>query len=210
MVCTVSKQKPNCTKEQLITLLKNEGLYDADVEKALLQAAYSHRFHCRDDGKPYTEQHVFPLTIDAYNYFKHTSNARLAVIATLLHDVPEKDPVYTEKRLVADFGEVVASHVKYLLKPVKMTSVRTHADRHDEQVEFMKIIESAPDLCKIIKVMDRINNLSCTDAYRNIAKYKRFVQDSIDLYLPLAKSLDETLAVQLEQEIARLSQELNT
>lgn len=202
--------KPYCTFDQLSQVLSKADLWDELVQKALERARRSHRNDYRDDGQPYLTQHVFPLTLDVYNYFVGTAEAKTAVIVTLLHDVPEKDRYYDKTRLEVDFGKEIADLVMCLVKPVKNTQIRTQQDRHDEQVEFMKKIELSPTLCKVIKVLDRNNNLACTDVARDPLKYERFVQDTRELYLPLAQKIDKKLATAMEEETARIFRELHT
>ncbi len=206
----MEKTKPHCTIDQLMQVLKNANIDDEMVQKAVERAKVSHRHDYRDDGQPYLTQHVFPLTQEVYNYFAGTEDVKTAVVVTLLHDVPEKDHYYDQKRLEADFGKEIADLVMFLVKPVKNTQIRTQKDRHDEQVEFMQKIRESPLLCQVIKVLDRNNNLACTDVSRDPLKYERFVQDTIELYLPLAQKIDKTLATAMEKETARILRELHT
>jgi len=203
-----SRQKPYCTREQLISLLGHELVRSGDISKAIAQARYSHRLHIRDDGTSYLEQHIFPIVAEVYENFKSTPKVEVAVVVALLHDVLEEDPQVSIEQLQEDFGDVVVELLQWLQKTRKTKRTRTQKDKHEEHVAFGERLQRAPRMCKIIKLLDRLNNLESTDGARNSLKYRRFLADTTEVYLPLAREVDPVLATRMEQEIARVTQEL--
>lgn len=206
----MDREKPSCTKQEIVALLERAKLMDVLTEKAINQAERTHRFSKRDDGKSYLTQHIYPLVLAVYNYFLEKPELRTAIITTLLHDVPEDDSTFKEDRLISEYGKEIALQVMHLQKPKMTKQIRYQQDKHDEHVEFVSRIKTAPHVCKVIKLLDRINNLLCTDVIRNVQKYERFLRDTSELYLPLAQSIDTVLATQIEDEVNRISLELHT
>lgn len=72
----------------------------------------------------------------------------------------------------------------------------------------MKQLLQASHLCYIIKILDRINNIECTEAYRRPGKYARFLEDTDEIYLPFARAVDAELAKRMQRGTDRVREEL--
>jgi (p)ppGpp synthase/HD superfamily hydrolase len=200
--------KPHCTKKELLAILGSDWAERGDIKKALEQAHCSHRYHVRDDGSSYLEQHIYPIVCEVLRYLPDTSLRETLVIVTLLHDVLEEDPTVTPQMLFDDYGKEVVSLLLELQKIRKDKVARTQEDRHDEHVSFGARLEKASYLCRVIKTLDRINNVECTEGHLNPEKYRRFIQDTEEVYLPIAAQLDNSLAERMSRGIDRIKAEL--
>lgn len=197
--------KPYVTLEALESYLVAQELYSPMVQRALAQSVISHGTHTRDDGSPYLEQHIFPMAIEVCSYCAEEERER-AVITVLLHDVLEDDTI-TDTQLEELFGSVVCKDVEWLTKE-KQNCVRTQEVHHEEHEKFVSRLKNAPLLIQKIKLIDRVNNLVCTECCNNPEKYERFLRDTEEYYLPFAQQIDQNLAMRIENEVMRLKIEL--
>lgn len=202
--------KPHKTYEDISNLLHESLSNNKLMKMALAQTAMSHRFHTRDDGKSYLEQHIYPLTFEVYNYFLNSPLRDNAVIVALLHDVPEEDPTCPLSRIEKEYGTEIATLVAQMQKKRKETSIRTQADRHEEHLEFVERLRKAPVVVQTVGILDKLNNAICTVGTVDRAKYTRFTQDTEALFMPIARAIDSNLADRLQNEINRIKEELHT
>lgn len=179
-----------------------------NIPKALEQAFRTHKSQKRDDGVGYLEQHIYPVVCDALVYLQDESVRETLIIVTLLHDVLEEDPTISVQNLLDEYGKDVALLLSELQKIRKDKPLRTQEDRHDEHLTFGERLKKAPYICKVVKTLDRINNIECTEGKINPIKYRRFVQDTEDVYLPLAMQVDVQLAKRMAKGIDRVKEEL--
>lgn len=200
--------KPHCSREELLRVLGPNLASSKGVQKALSQAYRSHRLHVRDDGLGYLEQHIYPLVCEVFRYFKHESIVENLVVVTLLHDVLEEDGSVKEQQLLDDFGADIVELLRGLQKIRKAKQDRTQEDRHEEHLVFGARLNNSSFVCKVIKSFDRINNVECTEAKINPVKYRRFVQDTEEVYIPIASQVDPRLAERMGNGIARIKNEL--
>ena len=190
-------------------LLTDVGLYTNQVRKALEEATKTHGNATRDDGKSYLEQHIFPITSSVYSMFKVSSDVETAVTVALLHDVPE-DTDGSEEKIFREFGPMVASLVSCLQKQRKQVATRSQHDKYEEHVELAERLQKAPLMARTIKLLDRLNNLVCTEVDRNTEKYMRYVNDTEELYYPIAIKTNSELAQSIKNELTRLKRDLHT
>ncbi len=206
----MNNAKPYKTAEEMTNLLRDLFSKNVLVKKAYELSLFSHRFKKRDDGVPYVNQHIFPLVFDVFEIYKDSSDLEIAIMTTLLHDVPEDDFTCPMSRVEKEFGKEVADVVGELQKEQKTSAVRTQADKHQEHVEMVEKLKKSSKMAQVIKILDRINNTVCTDVYRNPVKYARFIQDTEELYIPFAKTVNEGLAAKLEAGLAQIKADLHS
>jgi (p)ppGpp synthase/HD superfamily hydrolase len=200
-------QKPSCSENSLVTALTNAKVLTRKVKVALQIAIETHYNQIRDDNQSYLEQHIFPIVIEACNATTSEEKEK-AVIVALLHDILEDETPYSVPHLKSLFGEDIVADILVLQKKRTISPIRTQAVKHLEHQELSQQIASASQLVKMIKTIDRLNNLQCTEGYRNKEKYQRFLQDTTEFYLPIAAQLGNTYVERMKHEIARIQFEI--
>ncbi len=203
-------QKPYATSDDFINLAKKAGIWTDTMHKAVEQAQISHYGQLRDDGQSYLSQHIFPLAIVAANYFVNAHDKHDIVVAMLLHDVLEDDEDLLSTALQKSFSSTICSMIQGLQKSHKKQKVRTQQDKHDEHAVYVQSLRLASQPIKVMKLLDRINNLQCTEVKNNKEKYERYLRDTVELYLPLALEVDTTLAQVIIEETTRIKDEIDS
>ncbi len=162
-------------------------LPDLDVDRlhrAFSFAEMAHSGQIRKDGETPYIQH--PLSA-AYFLTKLRVDED-TLIACLLHDVPE-DTEYTLDDLEERFGE----NVRFLVEGItKLSKVHYRNDMEARQIESLKklFIHSAQDPRTIlIKLADRLHNMSTLDAIPKPEKRARIARETLEIYVPIANLL---------------------
>lgn len=170
--------------DRLSDELANRGLLSDNTELAIAQALRSHATKQRDSGRPYTEEHIFPVTFEVVRYLgDYLRQPRLTVgqaaIAALLHDAPEDDPNFT----IEDCEEMFSLDISKLVYP--LTRIGKIKDIYDKK------IANANWLARVIKLADRRNNLSSsiTVSEEHPEKLVKYTEETERVYLPIARSL---------------------
>lgn len=201
--------KPHIIKAQFVKELESCGLFDAKVALAIEIAEDVHRNAIRDDGLPYLEQHIYPVTLSSIEYLikKGRTVSTTIVVTALLHDILEDTDKYTVDYISDNFGTDVVRNLHYLCKPKKYAdeSLRTQRVKHEEHRAFVKQLKNATFEVKVLKCLDRLNNLKCTEAFRRPEQYKRFIKDTIRYYIPFSEGIDPVLALEMGTEVDRIT-----
>jgi guanosine-3',5'-bis(diphosphate) 3'-pyrophosphohydrolase len=188
-------EAPYFTSQDMEQRLQTEGLWTPRVELAMTQALDSHYGKLRDDGRPYLDEHVFPVSKDVLEYMlqrgKSPHYIEPVLIASLLHDTVEDDENYEIEQCQLAFGKQVSVLVYILTKygpKLGEPGVERQKIGHDI---YMKKLFNAPKDAQVIKLFDRINNLTCSIllASRNPDKLRRYTLETETDYLPLADLL---------------------
>src|SRR5207245_339742 len=84
------QEVPNLTAEQLEQSLREGGIWNEMTELAMKQADIAHADRYRHSGRPYLEEHVYPVTLEAVQYLrdrgKSLERQQTMACAGLLHD----------------------------------------------------------------------------------------------------------------------------
>jgi (p)ppGpp synthase/HD superfamily hydrolase len=180
---------PFCHADQLIAKLGSIGILTDRVELAFEQALESHNDKNRDSGRPYLDEHIFPVTNDVLEYLRHKNSPpfeqEVAVTVSLLHDTVEDDEGFDLAGCEQKFG----SDISKLVYPLTRYGI--------DHAIYISKITNAPKIAQIIKLFDRLNNLTCSvvlaqngdPATSNIEKLKRYTEETNDEYLPIANLL---------------------
>jgi (p)ppGpp synthase/HD superfamily hydrolase len=133
-----------------------------------------------------------------YKLFNNYVLLKAAVIHDLLEDVPETNE--EELRLIDDQANLVVDLVLEVTRPKDMT-----------KSEFLKkILEKGSHNAKLLKVADRISNL--TDLHRDHYSRKRMTEylDQTEKYvLPMAMEVNKDMAFELKDLIDKRRKQLN-
>ncbi len=148
------------------------------------------------------------------NQFRHM----LATFAILI-DYHYTDPVLLKASLIHDLLEDFPS-----TKPSEISSIDEHGamvlelvkevtrTKNESKCSFLKrILHSGSKRAKILKVADRISNL--TDLHPDIIslkKIKLYLDDTAEYICPMAESVNQNMAHELNDLILRRKRHLNT
>ena len=182
------------TEAELVATLRRLDLFTPRVSAALELARTAHAGATRRDA-PLLEQHIYPVTRDVATHLAQNqpAEAETGTIVALLHDIIEEADAVTPEMLAERFGQGVADAVALLTKPSKVGAAASDS-RTD--AAYAAAIADGPYVVKIVKVFDRINNL--TTAYRRREPdRRRYLDETRRHYLPLAAQVDLGVATRM-------------
>ncbi|MBN2145467.1 MAG: bifunctional (p)ppGpp synthetase/guanosine-3',5'-bis(diphosphate) 3'-pyrophosphohydrolase [Candidatus Aureabacteria bacterium] len=167
--------------------------------EAVLFAAEAHKGQTRKDGKtPYI---FHPLRVAA-RVAKQAKSTEEMIISAYLHDVIE-DCGVTRGQIEACFGPVCADYVYLLTNISKSLGIQPRKARKEFDA---KRLASAPREVKIIKLCDRIDNLSEV-SHLDHGFQLLYIDESLFLYEHIRDG-DEDLAKELLEQIQTIRREL--
>jgi len=171
--------------EGVITSAKQ---YLSNLNEERLRYAYeyardAHEGQLRKDGSPYIGHPVAAAQI--LTSLKVDEDT---LIACLLHDVPEDTD-----RTILDIEKEFGSAVCFLVEGItKLSKVHYRDKMAARQIESLKklFIHSAKDpRIILIKLADRLHNMSTLDAIPKPEKRERIARETIEIYVPIANLL---------------------
>ncbi len=200
-------------KEELLKEIKRKKVYTDLVEKAYKQACTSHKGQKRDDGTFTLENHIFPIVYSILNKYENKDFLEDLVVLALLHDTMEDDDNFDRDSCVATFNEEICENVRKLTKDEK--TIRSYSGNNKGLYELLKYfrnkeyinnVNGSNEICKIVKLEDRINNLQTLPVMGSDCQSLRYVMESDTLFIDLAKSTKSfDYLPLLRKEIERLS-----
>ena len=184
----------------------------ADLEKAvlannpsadrkLLRDAFNfakevHAHQTRDEGTPYFNH---PYRVAMYMAKEmHTGDAN--TIATgLLHDVMEDGKGVTHSVLEEKFNEDVARNVSLLSKK------KVPDSQHEQMLTaYYDHLKKAPLDVKRVKISDRLDNIRSLHLSPDKEKVPRYIKETREIYLPMAKECFAGAAKEIETVLKNL------
>lgn len=168
----------------------------ASVRRAYEVAQAAHSGQVRDEGSPYI---VHPVRValslvDELNLF----SPRL-ICSALLHDVIEDSDV-TRTDVARMFDEQIAEIV-WLLTKLEDVSLR----------EYLARIEAAAETgAPLVKLCDRLDNMRSVVDTPSLAKKRRYIRTTEELYLPLAARTNKYLHNELRRSLEEARNQLIT
>jgi len=195
--------KPFALKSQVKEALIEAGIWNERVEEALLRAILSHRYHIRDDGTPYLEQHIFPMVLRVLSAHRSSEDLENLVILTFLHDAYEKDPYFSIEVIEEFFGKIIAEDISAITEEPKRGLKNPH-DRMEANKEYVEKVGKASPNVHIVKLESWLNNLLTTELLHDVEKYERLIAKAEELYIPFAKKYGPSYVQELEHEVLRL------
>jgi len=196
---------PFTTKKEVVQLINKYGLSTPLVKKALTQAAKSHSKQMRDSGKPYLEEHIYSIVKELILNLSKNKYIEDLVVVALLHDTLEDDENFTEKICKDKFPSKIFNYLKPLTKK-KKENIPTLPERKKYEINkrLNKYIKSAPYVVRIIKLADRFNSLQCIHIEFGSERFDRYILETEEIFLPLAKRTSKYYYEKMKKLLKRL------
>lgn len=200
------KKLPRVSKKDLLKHVSE--LKDSDiVAKALSIAEKSHKGQYRDSGAPYVEEHIYYAAYLLYELFRKEKSLEKLLVLTLLHDVIEDTDVKIGK-LRKEFGDEIADTILLLSKtPEEEEQGMSQEEKYVVTQNYLRRLSENRDAI-LVKVIDRISNINCIvedTVLKKPEKYKRYIREVKNLYIPLAKKYNFAKIVKIfEAEVDRI------
>ncbi|HVQ44358.1 MAG TPA: HD domain-containing protein [Candidatus Saccharimonadia bacterium] len=175
------------------------------IERALEQAIKSHTGQLREDGQPYLTEHIYPVTTLTINFLANEVTEEF-VASALLHDCIEDDASFTKAELRSIFGSHICEIVMSLSKPSVAGQFSETQKRQRVNGAYFKNLQSAPHEAKIIKLLDRIDNLHWAMTFGK-ELVTIYLDETKNFYLPFAKTVDARLYETITAQTLRLEAE---
>jgi (p)ppGpp synthase/HD superfamily hydrolase len=168
----------------------------ASVRRAYEVAQAAHFGQTRDEGSPYI---VHPVRValslvDELNLFSPS-----LICSALLHDVIEDSDV-TRTDVARMFDEQIAEIV-WLLTKFEDVSLREYLARIERAAET-----GAP----LVKLCDRLDNMRSVIDTPSLAKKRRYIRTTEELYLPLAARTNKYLHNELRRSLEEARNQLRS
>jgi thiamine-phosphate pyrophosphorylase len=150
------------------------------LEGALSIAQEAHEGQTRRHGAPYISH---PIAVgrfveDIADALQFPVDDRTRAVA-LLHDVVEDSDITTDE-LAARFGDTVAKGVDLLTKRGKGPDAT--------RAYYERLTREADDALRLVKVCDRVHNLSELHLAPDVKKLEKYVDETLELIVPFAQS----------------------
>lgn len=181
-----------------------ETLQSAELARLLPPLASAYRFaeqahqdQIRDDGSPYIH-HCGRVLRNAITLF--AIDDREALQAALLHDVVEDTGVALGE-LQLRFGQRTAAWVALLTKP-ELLPGESYPQRTARYLQRLETDGSR--LLVALKLADRFDNIDDSHLMPDHDKIRRYLQETDELYLPLAERHFPSAAAVLCEKLTRL------
>ena len=192
-------EHPRVTKGEFLSFLQDEGLrIDSLIEGAVEMAEEVHSGLKREDGaSSFLETHTWPVAMDVVRHYRSTNRSvtGVEVASAILHDVMEDDErilnFYEAKSYGFDaylayrFGsrvQKIASDLK--IKPLDNFPGRTDDEKKQARFwDYCDLLANADYDVKVIKLADRLNNMSFVRKVPGHEKVRRYIREAEDFYL---------------------------
>lgn len=184
------------TKEELRDATQSAvGIVEVNRMLSAYEMAESvHQYQLRNDGTPYIWH---PARVAKIVVTELGITDPDTIITALLHDTLEDSEILTTEVLEYNFGSRVARHVELLTKEIRIKDgpIRERIDR-----EYAERLHTAPTVCRLIKLADRLDNTRCLQFNLKRNPYK-YVVETKNHYLPMADETDDLRVLYLAREI---------
>lgn len=190
----------SCSKDDLIDVIKNEAKIKVEgfIESAIEEAQEVHSVVKREDGiSSFLETHIFPVAVDVIRHYRYSNKflTTLQIASSLLHDVMEDNErildLYASKSYGFDayfrhrFGDYVYN-VATTLKVKPLDNYKDFDEKIRESERFKdyctNLVKSDYDV-KVIKLADRINNMTFIANVPGHEKITRYIREAEDFYI---------------------------
>lgn len=201
------------TKQRLLEEIRRQNMETPLVQKALSQVKISHSGQKRDNGVSALKNHIYPVAFSILKRFEKSKDLEDFLVLSLLHDTMEDDEKFTEEICRKGFNKEVCKNVVKLTKDECILRSYSGNDKILYELlkyfcnkEYLKNIKKASEVCKIVKLEDRLNNLQSIEKICSNVKNLRYVIEADTLFMAMAKETKSFNYVPLlKKEIKRLS-----
>lgn len=204
------KRKPKVTKKELLMAVAEIKNSDK-VKKAMEIAQNAHKSQVRDGGGSYLTEHIYYLTSLIYADYKNDPRVEDLVIISLLHDSVE-DGELSLLYLKELFGERISDIIGLLSKPNDDDDAKTQEEKYLTNQNYLHNMSSNEEAI-IVKLYDRLANINCImedNVVLKPEKYKRYVLEVRNLFIPLAKKYKfSKILTEYEKEVDRIEKLFN-
>lgn len=193
---------PNMSRTEFRNVLQDHTLDSALLDNAIEQTEQSHKGQFRDNGNPSLTEHVYPVAYQVIKSYGSLAIPVHVVVSALLHDCIEDDPHFTYKRCEDRFGKQIAGIVQALTKSDAENVVSNNQEEKARLNRiYMQRLAGGPHEAMLIKLADRYCNLATIKTIKdtNPGKYNRYISETRDLFLPLAKAYSAYFYNQLDE-----------
>ncbi|HRB82696.1 MAG TPA: HD domain-containing protein [Acinetobacter johnsonii] len=196
------------TRSELERALLATHLLTQNVKLAIQVVEESQGAQLTKDGTPFLENHTYPVVIEVINNFGEGLND-LTVAAALLHDVLE-DTAVTENQLNKIFPKQIVYTVRLLTRQ-KESKGASDETKLTLSASYMQQIHGADYSTRLIKLSDRMVNLWLVARLKNKhpETLRRYIIETNELFIPLAKLTSPTYAERIAIRIKSLRLLLN-
>jgi len=191
---------PRITKNEFISFLQKESNVRVEgyIEGAIELAEEVHSGLFREDGiSPFIETHTWPVTMDVIRHYRSVNRniTSVEIVAAILHDVMEDDDrilnLYESKSygfeayLAYRFGNRIRDIATELkIKPLEIYPGSSDLERQLARFyEYCDILRESEYDIKVIKLADRLNNMSFIRRVQGHDKVRRYIREAEDFYL---------------------------
>lgn len=205
------KLLPFVTKKDLLTQMSEIKNSDK-VKKALEIATKAHKGQVRDGGGKYLNEHIYYVTSLLYEGFKNDKDIEDLVVSALLHDSVE-DGGITVSFIEKTFGKDIADTISLLSKtPEEEEQSQTQDQKYMVTQNYLNRL-SENRWAVIVKMYDRIanvNSITKDTVALKPEKYMRYLKETKNLFIPLAKKYDfKKIVSTFESEVDRIEKLFN-
>jgi (p)ppGpp synthase/HD superfamily hydrolase len=171
---------------------------DDYIEGAVDVAEEVHSDQMREDGtSPFLETHTWPVTMDVVRHYRSVNrNITSVEIATaILHDVMEDDERISNLHESKSYGFEAylayrfGSRISDIATKLKIKSIENYPGASDMErqlerfLEYCDILRDAEYDVKVIKLADRLNNMSFIRHVPGHDKIQRYMREAEDFYI---------------------------
>jgi (p)ppGpp synthase/HD superfamily hydrolase len=191
---------PRVSKPDFLSFLQDEAKVRLDdyTEGAVEVAEEVHSGLMREDGtSPFLETHTWPVTMDVVRHYRSVNrNITSVEIATaILHDVMEDDERISNLHESKSYGFEAylayrfGSRISDIATKLKIKSIENYPGASDMErqlerfLEYCDILRDAEYDVKVIKLADRLNNMSFIRHVPGHDKIQRYMREAEDFYI---------------------------
>ena len=191
---------PRVSEQDFLAFLQDEAKLRLDdyIEGAVEVAEEVHSGLMREDGtSPFLETHTWPVTMDVIRHYRSVNrNITSVEIATaILHDVMEDDERILNLHESKSYGFEAyleyrfGSRIHDIATKLKIKSIENYPGSNDLErqlarfLEYSDILREAEYDVKVIKLADRLNNMSFIRQVSGHDKIRRYMREAEDFYI---------------------------
>jgi (p)ppGpp synthase/HD superfamily hydrolase len=191
---------PRVRKEEFLAFLEDQAGIRIDnyIESTVEVAEDVHSGLIREDGvSPFLETHTWPVTMDVVRHYRSVNRniTSVEIAAAILHDVMEDDErilnlyeskaygfeAYLEYRFGAKIREI-ATELK--IRPLENYPGSNEIERQLARFqEYCDILRRSEYDVKVIKLADRLNNMTFIGSVPGHDKIRRYKREAEDFYI---------------------------